>query len=170
MDRNELFVLARQVYQDLIQARLPLDDIDWCIDINPRLRTAMGRCMHIPEGFRIEMNQKLLETGNLDAIKHVLAHEFIHMLPGCFNHGEHFKYWAALLERQNPDYAVTSKFHADQFGLERGIAVNPESQKRYAVECPKCHRRVYRKRMCPVIEHPSNYMCPQCKARLVRVK
>ena len=84
----------------------------------------------------IEVSKHLLKC-NRYLIKNVIAHELIHTVQGCFNHGYMFRAYANKLNRLG--YNVEIKNNDKQFGQN--------IQYKYKLTCLKCGKVFYRHRL-----------------------
>ena len=100
-------------------------------------KSALGVCKNTINGYIIEVSKYLLKC-NRELIKNVIAHELIHTVKGCFNHGYMFRAYARSLNRLG--YNVEVKNNDKQFGQN--------IQYKYKLTCLKCGVVFYRHRLC----------------------
>lgn len=105
--------------------------------------------------WKIEVSAMLLEdTVPLDSLYETLIHEYLHTVPGCLNHG---KLWSsnagAVSKALGIDVTRTTQFE------DKGVTDQVEEKARYIVECQSCKKRLYRFRICGLVEHPEHYRC-----------
>lgn len=137
--------------------------------INTRLSTSMGRCIRSTgkkNQFLIELNPRLLQQGDTQMLKDVMAHELIHTLPACFDHSVVFQTVAGLLNESGLGYNVHVRYDPN---LYQSGGIRIERTPRYVLECLRCKKRFYRTRWCSSIEHPENYRC-RCGGNMKRIR
>ena len=66
------------------------------VTVNRRAVTRFGCCIRRGEAFEIELSQRLLEAAE-GACLQTLAHEALHTCPGCRDHGQRWKAYAARM-------------------------------------------------------------------------
>ena len=95
-------------------------------------------------------------------LEETIVHEMIHTIPGCFNHGNQFKYYCMLLN------------HKFGFNLSRttstvdfGITLEHKSRPtKYVITCPHCGKQYFYSRK-PVYAIDT-YSCGRCgSAKLI---
>lgn len=103
---------------------------------------------------------------NPDNFHSTLAHETIHTLVGCYNHGPNFK---AAGEKLASVYSgiVINRLTCDpgynKFARSKKTYVPKEERKyKYKVVCPKCGQIFYRERLSKLIKSPEKFRCGRC--------
>ena len=95
--------------------------------------------------------------------KEIILHELIHTLPGCFNHGEHFK---AVARTLNMKYG----YNISRVASSSSVACLAPQEHKYEIQCPVCGKIFYRDRMSDFVKNPQNYRHHNCNKELVRIK
>ena len=156
--------LALAVMNDLKSIGLPLLKVSK-LEYNPNLKRVVARCCTVGRAKGneiIEVKKIWIEISesfthfSTEEQRSILAHEFIHAC-GVRNHGDKFKYYMNIVNRHG--YNVTIK--ADSYPIELY---------KYIIACPKCGQHWGFHRMCDSVENCTDYLCSQCKCKLVRVK
>lgn len=138
------------------------------VSVNNRLTSSWGRCAKfIVSGtaiFRIEVNQRLLNTDDDYPLRNTLAHEIIHTVPGCYNHGDAFKCVGGLLHKLMPEYNIRRTTSALEYNL-------PDLKKKakYLLVCEDCKTTWEYQRRSKVVGNPQNYHC-SCGGKIRRVR
>lgn len=155
-----------QVREEAAQAGIPVSKDISEVTINSRAKKRLGCCKEIREGrrkkYRIEISS-LLEGMEEKQIKEVILHELLHTCPGCMNHGNKWKEYAAKLNRLH-GYEITTAADYKKLGIEAEQAVTGNF--RYMICCKKCGNKGYRMKKSKVILHPENYKCSVCGGEL----
>lgn len=136
-------VTMTRVHQLFHEVQNELKDLVPYRSISPTIYTtnskrSLGRCyaFSLRNGmFMIYISKYLLECSE-ELIKNVLAHEIIHTVSGCFNHGSNFQYYANLVNYKL-GYKVEIKYKDKEF--------NPPHK--YKITCLKCGTVFYRHRV-----------------------
>lgn len=152
--------LMNEVIADFREEGIEVGSISH-ICVNARLRRAWGRCNRCyAEGweyFYIEISDLTL---NSEGLRDTIAHEVLHTVQGCFNHGIEFLAVAKLMEKYGYKIDVTGKVS--------DMGMTEDSVYRYIINCENGHA-FYRHRMCDLVKNPSHYLCG-CGAKMIRVK
>ena len=136
-------VTMMRVYELFHEVQDELKDLVPYRSISPTVYTtnskrSLGRCraFSLQNGmFMIYISKYLLECSE-ELIKNVLAHEIIHTVSGCFNHGYRFQYYVNLVNYKL-GYNIGVKYKDDEF--------NPPYK--YKITCLKCGAVFYRYRV-----------------------
>lgn len=121
------------------------------ITINTRAKSRWGQCHRksvdivnhtVIYEYDININVELLDDELDDmAAKNTIAHEFIHTIEGCFNHGKKFNEIGSMLSIFG--YNIQRTTSAE----EKGIVAEDRAIYKYKIVCPKCnHANLYQKR------------------------
>ena len=103
------------------------------------LKSCLGRCHRITENYyQIQLSRYLLDC-DIQLIKNVIAHELIHTVNGCFNHGSSFIRYTNLINKIFPQYKVEVKNTNKQF--------KENIDYKYQLTCEKCGAIFYRHRL-----------------------
>ena len=100
-----------------------------------KTKKTLGRCYSMYGMFRISLSKYLLECSE-QLIKNVIAHEIIHTVPYCFNHGRNFQYYANLVNYKL-GYNVEVRNTNKEFNPPR----------KYKLTCLECGKVYYRDRL-----------------------
>lgn len=142
-------------------AGIPVSDrIHPQITINTRAKKRYGRCIYKDGRYTIELSAHLQNADN-HLVHTVMAHEVLHTCPGCMNHGEDWKYYAAVMGKQY-GYAI------ERAAKEPLIQEKPV-EARYLLECTACGMQIVRCRKSRVVEYPHLYRC-KCGGKLRRLR
>ena len=108
--------------------------------LSNRNKRTLGRCTRNRENtrFTISLNPKL-ENMSEQLIKDVLAHEIIHTVKGCFNHGYNFKNYMYRVNYNCKNYNVETKSNSKEW--------EENKQYKYKLTCKKCGKVIYRNRI-----------------------
>lgn len=153
--------LMNDIIADFREAGIEVGSISH-ICVNARLRRAWGQCCRCrtdmgTEYFYIEISTMTL---NSERLRDVVAHEILHTVSGCFNHGVEFLALAGLMKSHG--YQIDVADSAPEMGMDA------ESIYKYIVRCENGHN-FYRHRMCDLVKTPCRYRCG-CGANLKRIK
>lgn len=103
---------------------------------------------------------------NSDNFHSTLAHETIHTLVGCFNHGPNFKavgeklasiYSGIAINRVSCDPEYKQYMHGKRLYTSTG-----DRQFKYKIVCPKCGQIIYRERLSKLVKSPDKFRCGKC--------
>ena len=102
-------------------------------------KSCLGKCHKIGENYyQIQLSKYLLDC-DTQLIKNVIAHELIHTVHGCFNHGSSFVRYANLVNRVFPKYKIEVKNTNKEF--------SQNIKYKYKITCNKCGRVFYRHKL-----------------------
>lgn len=129
--------------------------------INNRSRTRWGQCSLREDGsYVIEISNLLLHNCIQDKfLKEVIAHELLHTVNGCMNHG---KKWKTLASQMNCHYGYNIKRCASYY--------DDEKEYNYILQCKNCGQLFCRKRYSKIIKNIEQYECGACGGYLQRLK
>lgn len=97
MDQRELNRNLKEVIKQAQDINIPVPaDICEQVDINPRPKKRYGCCRLRNGKYYIEVSEFIL-TCDPDKIREVLAHEVLHTCRGCYDHGNMWKRYAAMM-------------------------------------------------------------------------
>ena len=164
-DTNDFDRLMLLVMKQAKAAKLPISaNIDPHVRINTRAKKRFGQCTCRSGQYTIELSAILLNAPERSCCQ-TLAHELIHTCPGCGNHGDLFKKYAAIMNKRY-GYSISRTNSPEEMGI---TAVRQEKTVNYILECQKCGQRITRMKLSPVIACPSRYRC-RCGGSLIRIK
>lgn len=104
-------------------------------------------------------------------LKSTMAHELLHTIPGCMNHGPKWKAEAARVNRYYPELKISRTCSMSEFGID-----SQERKDKYIVKCAKCGREWKYQRKPQIWEwvgrNISPYTCPcgGCKFEGVQLR
>lgn len=162
-------VVAIECMRELEIIGIPFGEVQE-FTVNYRAERRWGQTKILPGGkFSININHRLLdESTNIDGLKSTIIHELLHTCKGCFNHGETWKTYAAIVKKFY-GYEVKRCSSAD----EKGIAEeNRCSRKRNSFSynhkyvCRKCGQEIYRSRERGFVDR---YKCGRCNGSFIKI-
>ncbi len=174
MDQIELNRNLKEVIKQAQDIGIPVPaDICEEVDINPRPKKRYG-CCRLKDGvYYIEVSKFILNC-DPEKIRGVIAHEVLHACRGCYNHGNIWKKYAAMLNSAY-GYNIKRTSSNEEMGLAdadgsrdsaAGRKTGPSSGRaKYIIRCRKCGREYPRQRCSPVVKNPKAYRC-RCGGRL----
>jgi len=154
----------------LYELHIPFADGDRdsivAVEVNPRLRRAVGRCTIVKtyycgeKDFKIELNPAVVEDSVPDSeLETTILHELLHTCPDCWNHGKTWSYYAAKVN-QEYGYHVARTINC-KTAAQRRNEIEPY---KYKVICKSCGKVVAkRKRVCDIVSNTGRYYHPSCK-------
>jgi predicted SprT family Zn-dependent metalloprotease len=142
-------------------------DVKWMRTNNTRV---LGRCHKLNDTYRIgreletfdiELNPYLLNLDDVNEriIKDVIAHEFCHTLPGCYNHGKEFHEKAKMIY-DLMRYKIDTKADVDAssyFKKAQTVGDTP-----YKVVCDYCDAEIKFPRLNNNVKECWQYHCKKC--------
>lgn len=136
--------------------------------INPKISytnslTVLGKCKKQDGRYTIYLSRHALK--DQEQIRNTLAHELIHTLYGCMNHGKKFHYYAAIIQKKLGIHidSRASKSEAENSGIKEAYRENA----RYKIVCNDCGAIIYRQKRSSLIVNPSRYRCGKCGGKLI---
>ncbi|MCQ4637450.1 sprT domain-containing protein [Anaerovorax odorimutans] len=167
MNRTELEACMEEVMAECKALKIPISGkIDPQIYINRRAKSRFAACKREAgkECYKIEVCESLLGTDRM-TVKSILAHELLHTCCGCYNHGDRWKFYADMMNR-NYGYDIKTVTTYEALGLKA-----PDKKKtiRYMVVCQRCGKKIYRQKKSRLITNTSDYRC-SCGGRLKAYK
>ncbi len=160
MDPQRIF---ESLIADFMGAGIPLDpkSIDPILHYSNAV-TKLGSCQKKDGIYHISLSRHAMR--DRDQIRNTLAHELVHTLPRCMNHGKTFHKYGAMVEARlgiSIDSKAT-KGEAEAAGIKDAY----RSRANYKIVCQGCHSEIYRLKRSPLIDHPSRYRCSKCGGNL----
>lgn len=138
------------------------------VTVNTRAKKRWGQCKRMKNGtYSINISSSLMQDNvKIEAVKNTMAHEILHTVRGCMNHGPA---WQAVADRMNkayPDiYNIKRTTSPEEKGLESVGRVRNEEYKCMLV-CQKCGSKYYYKRESKAVKNYQNYRCGSCHGKL----
>lgn len=131
--------------------------------IGTKSKRMWGLCEAVGNGeFDISISQALLQDDVEDQyVKDTIAHELLHTVEGCMNHGKYWHRLAALVNARCPGYHIKSRTSAEEKEIQIVY--------RYILQCKKCGQQAGRLRKSRFVEHPECYICAKCGGKFERI-
>lgn len=181
---GEKYDILYQVFSetnDIFQSAGVLDSqIEFYIDeqtrFNPQLIIAtskrmtrtVGKCeMSRRDGFKIVLQDNLVDWKYFDDLKSVFCHEVIHMLYPLENHGGKFKECMDTLNEYDPSLHITATYDNSKYCY---VPQQKKQQKEYVLKCPECGKEWHFHRKTDKVKYPYRYNCGHCHTTIVRIK
>lgn len=159
---KDLNKLASECIADLTAARMRLRSVrNWKIGTNKK--NLWGLCETVAPGvFDISISEALLQDDVDDqAVKNTIAHELLHTVDGCMNHGRYWHKLAGLVNERCPGYNIRSRTSAE----EKGIQIHYK----YMLRCTGCGAIAGRHKKSRFVEHFDRYICSKCGGKFERI-
>ena len=166
-DYSEVLTLYKECTKELDSIGIKYGNIV-DLKINTRAESFWGRCKKTPNGYIIEVTERLLECQNDKDIKNTIIHELIHSCDKCMCHTGEWKRLAEIVNNKL-GYNIKRTTSSEEKGLE------PRPRKhtiKYVLECssPNCTCKYEYARKTKVIERYKNYRCGKCDSKLNLIK
>ncbi len=174
-EREYIENLFQQVKSEAEQAEIPFSSHITGIVINRRAKKRFGCCKAAKSfaghtNYQIEVSEKILACEE-KKIKQTIAHELIHTCRECMNHGNRWKYYAAIMNKSY-GYEIKRTATDEEMGMMVSSATDAykktQENYKYTIVCNRCGYVFHRKRMSEVVKHPENYRCGKCGGTLKR--
>lgn len=112
--------------------------------------TYIGTLDGIPR-YKITINRAYLQNSDPQSVHNTIAHEVLHSIPGCMNHGEKWNYYARQFMTALPQFNISRCSNNEEFNnyLKRAM----ETQAKYTIICKKCGARFYKARKSQWMEY-----------------
>lgn len=160
---KDLNKLANECIADLLSAKMRLRTVrNW--KIGTKRKNLWGLCETVGNGvFDISISETLLQDDVDDqAVKDTIAHELLHTVEGCMNHGRYWHKLAGLVNARCPGYHVQARTSAE----DKGIQI----EYKYLLRCTGCGAIAGRHKRSRFVEHPEFYLCSKCGGKFERIK
>lgn len=152
---KDLMKLVNQVVEDFVAMKIRFQTVgSWTV--GTKMGSCWGRCYQRGKGiYDIEISEKLLQDNIEDQyIKDTIAHELLHTVEGCCNHGWYWHKLADIVNTRMPQYHITRTTSRE----DKGIYV----YYRYFFKCETCGKVVKRQKKSKFTENYRNYRCSAC--------
>ena len=159
---KDLNKLASECIADLTAAKMRLQTVrNW--KVGTSRKNLWGLCETVAPGvFDISISETLLQDDVDDqAVKNTIAHELLHTVDGCMNHGRYWHKLAGLVNQRCPGYNVKGRTSAE----EKGIQI----QYKYLLRCTGCGATAGRHKKSRFVEHFDRYICSKCGGKFERI-
>ena len=141
------------------------------VAFNPRLTRSCGRTRRLNGAFEMDFSISFFKKGRETSIRDTIAHEVVHTVPGCFNHGNRFKAVGACLAKHG--YHVERLCKDEEYA--KYVTRKEASGTTYHVVCESCGwDGTRRKRLSKILkgimmEGQRRYSCPVCGSHRLSV-
>ena len=105
--------------------------------------TYIGTLDGIPR-YKITINKAYLQNSDPQSVHDTIAHEVLHSIPGCMNHGEKWNYYARQFMTALPQFNISRCGNNE--GFNNYLKKAMETQAKYTIICKKCGARFYKTR------------------------
>ena len=109
---KDYWAMYYKIYDEMYNAGIEIGDIEE-IKINSRAKSRWGRCSYnrLTDSYTIEISDRLV-ADNVDdmALANTLAHEMLHTVKGCMNHGAEWKAYADVMNTEYGKKKMTACF------------------------------------------------------------
>lgn len=159
---KDLNKLASECIADLTAAKMRLQTVrNW--KVGTSRKNLWGLCETVAPGvFDISISETLLQDDVDDqAVKNTIAHELLHTVDGCMNHGRYWHKLAGLVNQRCPGYNVKGRTSAE----DKGIQI----QYKYLLRCTGCGATAGRHKKSRFVEHFDRYICSKCGGKFERI-
>lgn len=135
------------------------------IDVNYRARR-WGQCCHENGIYTMNISATLLDERNDETgLLQTLLHEYLHTCPGCLNHGQTWKRYAAIVYQKTGINIERTTSAADK-GIVVDLRPVRSHEKKYYIECLKCGHVFTRERKSDLVKYPQLYHHNKCGGAL----
>lgn len=162
MPQAECDALMARLWGELRALGIPVSpNILPGVRVNSRAKRRLGCCYGQQGVYTIEVAARLLDDARL--LRETLLHELLHTCPGCRNHGEKWKRYAAVVnQNMGTDIQRTVRLEEEPVALRR-------EEVKYILRCEACGKEIKRMRLCKVVKSPWRYRC-LCGGKLKRIQ
>ena len=112
--------------------------------------TYIGTCNGIPR-YKITINRAYLQNSDPQSVHDTIAHEVLHSIPGCMNHGKKWNYYARQFMTALPQFNISRCTNNE--GFNNYLKKAMETQAKYTIICKKCGARFYKTRKSQWMEY-----------------
>lgn len=133
------------------------------VTINTRAKRRWGQCVKLSNGtYTINISSRLLnEDVDIWAAKNTMAHEILHTVDGCMNHGPEWKRVANIVNSKYPNYNIKRTTSSEEKGISKS-----ESYK-FSLTCKDCGKKYYYMKKCKAVQNYRIYTCGCCHGSLI---
>lgn len=166
-DLRKLYI---EVLEDVMNSGIEVGNIT-DVTVSYRAKRRFGQCCYrrADGTYTINISSFILADGTeTQAVKNTIAHEIIHTVKGCMNHGPEWKKQAAILMKYHTEYKITRTSSIEEYGIE--AAQKTEDEYRYLYKCTSCGRLVGRNRESNFTRNVSRYRCGACHGKFVTIR
>lgn len=140
------------------------DRLTSCLAKTGRRKTVQSKYGHITvNGNYIKYHS------NPDNFHSTLAHETIHTLAGCFNHGNNFliagRKLSTLYSGINIQRTLNDPGYISWLNNKKPYIPREQRNFKYKIVCPKCGQIIYRERLSKLVKSPEKFRCGRCHSQ-----
>lgn len=169
MDKEKILkAVYESVRSDLINIGIPVSD---CIDPEIKISRAKrrwGSCKRINNGryeFSISISDICFnEPECIEFIKNTMAHELIHTVKGCFDHGILFKAYGKKAGEKG--YVINTANKSSVVKSEEEMF----NESKHILKCRKCGKLYFRLRFPKKKDYIKKIRCGVCGGKLDKIK
>ena len=155
--------LLQEVITEASTLNIPISpNIQREITINTRSKKRLGQCKKRENKFIIELSHVFAQADDF-AVKQTLAHEILHTVKDCFNHGQTWKHYAAKMNNAY-GYNITRTNTCENIGIQ--IKEQIQQSAKYTIQCKQCKNKIYRERQSKLTKNVNRYRCGKCRGEL----
>ena len=138
---------------------------------NPRLTRSCGRTRRKTGVYSMDFSVAYFQHAAPDSIRNTIAHETIHTVPGCFNHGKKFQQVARMLDADG--YDVSTRDYDEAYTAYR--EQKREAKPVFYIFCPNCGKKMDKYvRLSPTLkaiiqDKQERFYCPACMSSGLQV-
>lgn len=153
MNPQDIFDRLRM---EFIKNRIPIPDkiIDSKLYYMSSI-SALGKCKNQDGQYKIYLSRYAMNDEK--QIEATLAHELVHTIYGCMNHGVKFKKYAAIVY-DRLGIQVDTRASKEQAEIS-GITDAKINHAKYVIQCQECGTKIYRQKRSNLVLHPERYRC-----------
>lgn len=168
---EEINKVMNIIYEDL--GYYDINDMQG-FSFNSRFKKVLGRTRRKGGDYTIQLNTNFIKVASLNKIKEVIAHECIHLVPGCWDHGKKFKEIAIKLRPYG--YSITRTSTDEEY-----VKLRKEEKDRkikYIPHCKNCGKNMkayvkFTDRLKVIVEGNNKssrfFTCPVCGSRNLEI-
>lgn len=136
--------------------------------VNTRAVNRWGQCKRLASGgYEINISSRLLDENVPEiSLKNTVIHELLHTCRNCMNHGAEWKYLAQKVNRAYPQYNIKRTASSEEYHVQTASVVR---KPKYAYECIKCKKQIFRYRESEFTRNVGNYRCASCHGKFQRI-
>lgn len=127
--------------------------------VNKRAKSRWGCCKRVPNGYAIEISDRLLQDSTpLASLKNTIIHELLHTCSGCRGH---YANWKRLANMVNNTYGYGIKRASS--AEDKGVAEEERTmQAKHKFVCCGCGHTEEYFRESKFAKNYQNYICSRC--------
>ena len=143
--------------KELDRIKIPYAKNSYFVPISKGRR--FGRAEYTYKGYKISINDLLLDGLHDESLKEIVMHELLHTCKGCMNHGKQWLSYAAEVNAKL-GYKVKQFYSCNEVGIsERSY----DRDIKYILQCNHCLHRIKRQKYTKAIYTKNGCTCDVCK-------